>query len=132
MFRTTYNGTYCITQLLRIPATSVSHDRRVAIGNSTNALYHLPVCLIYSICYSAAGVFPSPFVAQPAPLFLSVDTNRLVNADDLVGFLHSEKTTILVPNYSRDDRQALRYFPLFHHVRHFFAPWLANATSSHV
>jgi hypothetical protein len=59
-----YNGTCCVTYLLSIPATGRSHDGRVAIGNSTDALYHLPVCLIYSIRYNySAGVFPSSLLA---------------------------------------------------------------------
>ena len=41
-----------------LSATCVSHDRCVEIGNSTNALYHLPVHDVYSIRRGAAGVFP--------------------------------------------------------------------------
>ena len=60
----TYNGTCYVSYLLSIPATGRSHDSRVAIGNPTDAMYHLPMRLIYSIRYNySAGVFPSPVSA---------------------------------------------------------------------
>ena len=58
MLRSRIIGSLASLNFYEFSATSVSHDRRVEIGNSTNALYHLSVHDVYSIRRGAAGVFP--------------------------------------------------------------------------
>lgn len=53
----------CVAHIQRILANSSSHDPRVAICSSTDALYYLPVHTLYSILRRDPCV--SPFSLPP-------------------------------------------------------------------
>jgi hypothetical protein len=55
---------------LAFSAIGVSHDRRLEICDSTNALYHLYVHVVRSNRRGAAGVFLYSIHSEPCLLFI--------------------------------------------------------------
>src|SRR6266851_2369550 len=77
-----YNFWVTQLQVSGHPAIIASDDHRMAIGNSTDVLYHLPMHLIYSTRHRASGAFPS--ILHEDPSFLFCSCLQRTNADGIV------------------------------------------------
>lgn len=77
-----YNFWVTQLQVSGHPAIIASDDHRMAIGNSTDVLYHLPMYLIYSTRHRASGALPSILHEDPSSLFCSC--LQRTNADGIV------------------------------------------------